>query len=158
MMKTYFNPLFLFFCLFLLHPVQAQWQQIALTKGLPTNNFVHHQGSYFINYQTHVFRSTDGVHWQNIASPIVNPSPTNYLQLVSDGTRLYAVLRYNNSGLYVSEDNGDTWTLVNTLLNVPSGKIVATADALYAYTPALALYPNLSITALRGRPFFPNPL
>lgn len=141
MMKTYFNPLFLFFCLFFQHPVQAQWQQFALPKGLPTNNFVHHQGYYFINYRSNIFRSTDGVQWYTVASPDMDIQNFSSLQLFSDGTRLYANLFHftNAPGLYVSEDNGDTWTLANTLLTVPSGKIIATADALYAYTPGFSL-------------------
>ena len=140
-MKTYFNPLFLFFCLFFLHPVQAQWQQIALPKGLPTNNFVHHQGHYFINYRSNVFRSADGFHWYTVASPDMDIQNFSSLQLFSDGTRLYANLFHftNDHGLYASEDNGDTWTLVNTMLTVPGGKIVAAAEALYAYTPDFSL-------------------
>lgn len=132
-MKTYFSPLLLFFCLFLLHPVQAQWQQFALPRGLPANSFVHHQGRYFINYQTHIFRSDDGVHWQNITSPIANPPLTNYFQLASDGTRLYASLLYNDNVLFFSSDNGATWTQTNLPgLNM---RLVAAKDALYAYVP-----------------------
>ena len=141
MMKTYFSPLFLFFCLVLLHPVQAQWQQIALPKGLPANNFVHHQGYYFINYRSNIFRSTDGVQWHTVASPDMDIQNFSSLQLFSDGTRLYANLFHftNDHGLYASEDNGETWTLTNVTLNVPSGKFVATADALYAYTPGFSM-------------------
>ncbi len=111
----------------------AQWQPTDTTNIGITGSIVTHGNTIFQygSYQGYrIFRSTNnGISWQNISGAL----PSNFSNIYSFGGELFGIYFSN---IYVSTNNGDSWTLRSSV-TVTGGVITgltSNGSNLYAYS------------------------